>query len=267
MMDESTREIDMEAAYTYIEAAEAILGRIKRTQMEAIAKAADICAESIAGEGLVHLFGTGHSRMFIEEIFPRHGSFPGFHPIVELSLTYHNQVVGANGQRQAMFIERVEGLGETILRNFVFDKPDSFIVFSNSGVNQVVVEVGLEVVRRGLPLIAVVSMDHCLASTPRHSSGKRLPDIADVTIDNCTPAGDALVCIPGLENPVGPGSTVGGALVTNTLKVAIAERLTARGKPPLVLTSSVLIGRDKSDRSFEASYDDYRRRIRRVFGS
>jgi uncharacterized phosphosugar-binding protein len=260
------REKNMKAARSYIKAAEAILKRIMDTQLEAIEKAAAICAGSIAADGLVHLFGTGHSRIFIEEMFPRHGSFPGFHPIVELSLTYHNQVVGPNGQRQAMFLERVEGLGKTILRNFVLEKPDSFIIFSNSGVNQVVVEVGLEVVRRGLPLIAVVSMDHCLASPPRHSSGKRLPDFADVTIDNCTPAGDALVCIPGLEDPVGPGSTVGGTLVTNALKVAIAEKLTAGGKPPLVLTSSVLIGREESEQRFESSYDDYRRRICRVFG-
>ena len=70
------------------------------------------------GGGLVHLFGTGHSRIPVEEMFPRYGSYPGFHPIVELSMTFHTQVVGANGQRQAMFIERVEGLAETILSNF-----------------------------------------------------------------------------------------------------------------------------------------------------
>ena len=204
--------------------------------------------------------------MFVEEMYPRHGSFPGFHPIVELSLTYHNQVVGANGQRQAMFLERVEGLGAVILRNFVLTPPDSFIVFSNSGVNEVVVEVALEAKKLGLPVIAVVSVDHCRASKPRHTSGKRVTDIADVVIDNCTPAGDALVRVEGLADPVGPGSTVGGAAATNALKVAIAERLTALGKPPLVLTSSVLIGPEASARRFDDSYDDYRRRIARVYG-
>src|SRR6266487_5833816 len=103
------------AAVDYITQAKAILDRIESTQMDDIEQAAEICTESIAGDGLVHLFGTGHSRMFVEEMFPRHGSFPGFHPIVELSLTYHNQIVGANGQRQAMFLEHVEGLGKTIL--------------------------------------------------------------------------------------------------------------------------------------------------------
>jgi SIS domain len=116
--DEST--IDPGPAVAYLDGAEAIVRRVRETQLPAIARAARICAGSIGAGGLVHLFGTGHSRIPIEELFPRHGSFPGFHPIVELSLTYHTQVVGANGQRQAMFLENLEGFGAVILRNFVF---------------------------------------------------------------------------------------------------------------------------------------------------
>lgn len=256
----------MNAAFAYFDAAQAILTQIRATQMAALDRAAEICTQSIAGDGLVHLFGTGHSRMFVEEMFPRHGSFPGFHPIVELSLTYHNQIVGANGQRQAMFLEHVEGLGKTIMRNFVFSEPDSFIVFSNSGVNEVVVEVALEAKARNLPVIAVVSLAHCLASAPKHSSGKRLSDVADVTIDNCTPAGDALVRVEGLADPVGPGSTIGAAAVTNALKCLIAERLTRLGKAPIVLTSAYFIGSEASKEQFDACYDDYRARVKRVYG-
>src|SRR5207253_2357039 len=103
---------------------------------------------------------------------------------------------------------------------------DSFIVFSNGGVNGVVIDVALGAKRRGLPVIAVVSLEHCLASPPRHSSGQRLPDVADVTIDNCSPAGDALVHISGLDYPVGPGSTLGYAAVVNALKCLVAAELT-----------------------------------------
>ncbi|HET9222925.1 MAG TPA: SIS domain-containing protein [Roseiflexaceae bacterium] len=257
--------IDPGPALAYLEGAQAILERIRATQLEPIGQAAAICADSIAAGGLVHLFGTGHSRIPVEEIFPRHGSFPGFHPIVELSLTHHTQVVGANGQRQAMFLERVEGLGEVILRNFVFGAHDSFMVFSNGGVNEVVIDVALGAKRRGMPVIAVVSLDHCRASQPRHSSGQRLPDTADVTIDNCSPAGDALVPIDGLEYPVGPGSTVGYAAVVNMLKALVAAELTRRGQPPLVLTSSVLIGGAASADLFERTYDDYRARVAQVY--
>lgn len=254
------------SALAYLDAAQGILDRIRTTQLPNIEAAADICTQSIAGDGLVHLFGTGHSRMFVEEMFPRHGSFPGFHSMVELSLTFHNQVVGSNGQRQAMFLEKVEGLGKTIMRNFVMGPPDSMIVFSNSGVNEVVVEVALEAKARNLPVIAVVSLDHCLASKPRHSCGKRLPDLADITIDNCVPGGDALVQIEELADPVGPGSTIGAAAVTNMLKCLIAEKLTKLGKPPLVLTSSYFIGSEAAARRFDECYDDYRTRVKRVYG-
>ncbi|HMP41111.1 MAG TPA: SIS domain-containing protein, partial [Roseiflexaceae bacterium] len=223
-------------------------------------------ADSIAAGGLVHLFGTGHSRIPVEEIFPRHGSFPGFHPIVELSLTHHTQVVGANGQRQAMYLEKLEGFGEIILRNFVFGAHDSFIVFSNGGVNGVVIDVALGAKARGMPVIAVISVEHSLASTARHSSGKRLIDVADVTIDNCSPVGDALVSVDGLEYPVGPGSTVGYAAVVNALKCLVAAELTRRGKPPLVLTSGALIGGERSAALFDATYDDYRARVAQVYG-
>lgn len=256
----------MGSANDYITATQRILLHIKETQMDVIQQAAGLCAQTIAGDGLVHLFGTGHSRIFVEEMFPRHGSFPGFHPIVELSLTFHNVVVGANGQRQAMFLEHVEGLGQVILRNFVFSPPDCFLLFSNSGVNEVVIDVALEAKRLGFPVIAVVSVDHCSRSTAFHSSGKKLPDIADIVIDNCTPAGDALVRIPGMADPVGPGSTIGAAVVANAIKCLVAEKLVALGKPPIVLTSSILIGNEASKKRFDECYDDYRTRIHKVYG-
>ncbi len=256
----------MDAGLNYITQAQAILERIQVTQAENIERAAEICTQAIAGDGLVHLFGTGHSRIFVEEMFPRHGSFPGFHPIVELSLTFHNLVVGSNGQRQAMFLEHVEGFGQVILRNFVFSAPDCFLIFSNSGVNEVVIDVALEAKRMNLPVIAVTSIDHCSASPATHSSGRKLLDVADIVIDNCTPGGDALVRIPGLKDPVGPGSTIGAAAVTNALKCRIAEKLTMLGKPPIVLTSSFFIGSEASNKRFEECYDDYRARVQKVFG-
>ena len=265
-MNESTATYPPSPALRYLDAAQNILTQIRETQMPSIEAAAHICADSIAAGGLVHLFGTGHSRIPVEEIFPRHGSFPGFHPIVELSLTNHTQVVDANGQRQAMFLEHVEGLGCAIMRNFVFAPPDAFLIYSNSGVNEVVIDVSQEAKAQGMPLIAVVSLDHCLASPPKHSSGLRLPDLADVVIDNCTPAGDALVRVEGLADPVGPGSTIGCTAVTNALKCLVAAQLTALGQPPLVLTSAYFIGSEASKRQFDAAYDDYRARIKRVYG-
>ncbi len=256
----------MNTALTYLKRAQQILQRIQDTQLDVLEQAANICTDTIGGGGLVHLFGSGHSRIGVEEMFPRYGSFPGFHPIVELSLTYHNMVVGPNGQRQAIFLERVEGLGRTILRNFVLRPPDSFIIFSNSGVNEVVVEVALEAKRKLLPVIAVVSAAHCNASAARHSEGQRLTDIADVILDNCTPAGDALVPIDGHPDLVGPGSTIGAAALVNSLKCLVADKLTSHGQPPIVLTSSYHIGGEAAKARFNECFDDYRERVKRVYG-
>lgn len=252
------------AAASYLDAAEAIVRRVRETQLDVIAEAAELCAEAIARDGLVHLFGTGHSRMLVEEMYPRYGSFPGFHPIVELSLTNHTQVVGANGQRQAMFLERVEGLAEVILDNFHFGPDDLMVVFSSTGVNAVPVEVALGARRRGLPVLAVTTLAHSSVAAARHPSGKRLFEVADLVIDNCGVPGDSLVTIEGLPEPVAPGSTIGGIAVVNALKAAIADGLVARGRPPLVLTSEVLVGADRSAELFDASYRDYRRRVRRL---
>jgi uncharacterized phosphosugar-binding protein len=259
--------MNQQPALDYLAAAATILDKIRTTQMQSLQQAAEICADSITKDGLVHLFGTGHSRILVEEMFPRHGSFPGFHPIVELSLTYHNAVVGVNGQRQAMFLEHVEGLAGVILKNFTIAPPDSCMIFSHSGVNEVVVDMALEMKKLGIPLIVVSSVDHVQHSLPRHSSGKKLTDLGDVVIDTCTPAGDAMVMVDGLPDPVGPGSTIGGALVVNALKCLIAELLTQRGKPPIVLTSAYFIGAEASARQFDLCYDDYRRRIQKVFGN
>lgn len=252
------------ASRRYLVEAAAIIERIADTQLEAIDRAAEICARSIGSGGLVHAFGTGHSRIPVEELFPRHGSFPGFHPIVELSLTNHTQIVGANGQRQAMWLEKVEGFGEVILRNFDFGSDDSFIIFSNSGVNAVVVDVAIGARNRGLPVIAVVSFDHAARTGARHSSGLKLVDLADVAIDNCTPAGDAMIEIDGLEDPVGPGSTIGFAAIANAIKSQTARLLVDMGKPPLVLSSAIFIG-DRSAERFDACYDEQSRRIARLY--
>src|SRR3954451_16000646 len=116
----------------YLAAARGLLERLE-SQVGAIEEASAICAATIGGGGVVHCFGTGHSRIPVEEMFPRYGSYPGFNPLVELSLTFHTQVVGANGQRQAMYLERVEGLADEILANFDPSPDDVLMVFSASG--------------------------------------------------------------------------------------------------------------------------------------
>src|SRR6476659_6350841 len=191
----------------FLSAARALLDRLA-AQTEALDRASRICAEAIGEGGLVHAFGTGHSRIPVEELFPRYGSYPGFNPIVELSMTVHTQVVGANGQRQAMFIERVPGLAEVILSNFRFGPADVMMVFSAGGTSAVPVEMARGARARGVRVIAVTSVEQSMSSEIDPAVGGRLLDEADLVIDLCTPPADALVDVSGLDTPVGPGSTL-----------------------------------------------------------
>ena len=251
----------MHGSTGWIDAGIAVLERIRDTQAAAIELASEVCAEAIGAGGFVHLFGTGHSRIPVEEMFPRYGSYPGFHPIVELSMTFHTQVVGANGQRQAMFIERTPGLAEVILSNFRFAPKDAVMVFSASGLGAVVVEFARGARKRGLPVIAITSIAQSQAGEVEAEVGARLMDEADIVIDLCTPVGDALCELEGLpETPVGPGSTIAAVAIADAIKVRTAELLLAKGKLPPVITSVAVVGRRRSDELFEAAYREHARR-------
>jgi uncharacterized phosphosugar-binding protein len=234
-------------------------------QEDAVRAVADRFARTILAGRMVHVFGSGHSRMMVEEMWPRYGSFPGFHPIVELSLTFHNMVVGANGQRQAMFLENVGGLAAQVLRNFDLSPEDSTLVISSSGCNRVPIEMAEGFRERGIFVAALISRRHSEASASKDPRGAKLQDFADVTLDTGAPPGDAMVTVPGLDTPVSPGSTVGGALIVNAIKAEVAQRLTEAGQPPKVLTGSVLVGPERSEELFQSAYDEHGRRLAKLY--
>ena len=234
-------------------------------QQGAIRQAADWFAQTILAGRMVHLFGSGHSRILVEEMWPRYGSFPGFNPIVELSLSFHNLVVGCNGQRQAMFLENVGGLAERILRNFALAPEDSALVESSSGCNVVPIEMAEGFRRRGLRVVAIISRRHSEASRSQHPAGKKLQDFADLVLDTGAPVGDAMVRVPGLDTPVAPGSTVGGCLLINAIKAEVAARLTAAGRPPKVLTAGAVAGPERATALFESAYDEHAQRLARLY--
>ena len=234
-------------------------------QSAGIQKAADWFAKTILAGRMVHLFGSGHSRILVEEMWPRYGSFPGFNPIVELSLTFHNLVVGANGQRQAMFLENVSGLAERILRNFSITKEDSALVISSSGCNLVPIEMAEQFRNRGVPVVAIISSKHVEATPSKRPDGKKLQDFADLVLDTGAPAGDAMVHVPGLDTPVAPGSTVGGCMLINSIKAEVAARLGAAGQPPRVLSGAAVVGEQRAGELFEAAYDEHARRLAKLY--
>jgi uncharacterized phosphosugar-binding protein len=248
----------------YLEKCKKILQTIESQQPQ-IQNAAQWFANTILAGRMVHVFGSGHSRIMVEEMWPRYGSFAGFNPIVELSLTFHNLVVGANGQRQAMFLENVAGLAERILRNFDLSDQDTALIISSSGTNIVPVEMAEIFQQRGIKVVALVTSEHSAASSSKRADGKKLTNFADLVLDTGAPVGDAMVYVPNLETPVAPGSTVGGATLINCLKAETARLLTEAGQPPKVLSAAAVVGNERAVELFEAAYDEHAHRIAKMY--
>lgn len=236
------------------------------SQRSALDTAAGWCTDAIAADGLVHLFGCGHSRMLCEEMTPRQGCFVGWHTLVELALTFHNAIVGPNGLRQSLHLEKTPGYAEQILRNFAFGPKDVLIVISTSGIREVIIEMAEGARKRGLKVIGLVSRAHCEQATPAHASGKKLMDVADVVLDNGAPVGDTLVPLEGAPGKTGPFSTLGGAMVMNLLRCEVAQRLADQGIEPVFLPSHQFVGSRNVEEQLEYFYAMYARRIAPLYG-
>ena len=238
--------------------ARSVLERLGATQADAIEQASQWCADAIAGGGLVHLFGTGHSRIPVEEMFPRYGSYPGFNPIVELSMTFHTQVVGANGQRQAMVIERMPGLAEVILSNFTFGPNDVMVVFSAGGLTAVPVEMARGARRRGLRVIAVTSVAQSMSAEPSAPPAAGCSTRPTSSSTCARPHADALIAIDG--------STPRSARARRSRRSpsSIASRCGrpssswSAGAMPPVITRASVVGAERSRALFDAAYESTR---------
>ena len=255
----------MGTALDYFDRTLDLVRQIRDTQLPTIERAAEICAESIAHQGLVFLFGNGHSRMMCEEMTPRQGCFVGFVALVELALSNHSNIVGANGLRAPLYLEKYEGYAEEILKGFHFGPHDAFIVISTSGIRPVVVEMAMGARRRGLPVIGICSRQHCEQSVPAHSSGKKLIDVSDVLIDNQCPPGDCVVDLEGMDWRTGPTSTVTGAMIINMIRCETAGRLLEKGVKPVLLPSHQFVGRADAEAALDDFYEAYRKSLRHLY--
>jgi uncharacterized phosphosugar-binding protein len=248
----------------YLKKCQGLIETVSAQEPQILA-AAQLFAETILAGRMVHVFGSGHSRIMVEEMWPRYGSFPGFNPIVELSLTFHNLVVGANGQRQAMFLENVPGFAAQILRNFDLKNIDTALVISSSGCNVVPIEMAEIFQKNGIKTVGIISKSHSEASVSKKADGKKLQDFCEIVLDSGAPVGDAMIKIEGLETPVSPGSTIGSCLIINSIKAELANLLTQAGHPPKVLTAGAVIGAEKATEIFQAAYDEHAHRISKLY--
>jgi uncharacterized phosphosugar-binding protein len=224
------------SASKYRERISEVLTAIWATQAGNIQKAAELMAVSIEERGLVHVFGSGHSVLPVLDVFPRYGGYPGWHPLMDARLMWSN-VIGSGGAKGLLWLERREGYAPVLFENEPIRAGDVMLVFSHGGLNAVGIEVAIEAVRRGLRTVAVTSMDNYRKREATHSSGKKLADVADLVIDNCVPAEDALVEIEGWKAPVAAGSTVASVTIAMALVAEVASGLARRGLTPPVFVS------------------------------
>jgi uncharacterized phosphosugar-binding protein len=216
-----------------------VTDRIWSTQLDNIRKAAAMMGESVARGGLVHLFGSGHSVLPVQDVFPRYGSYPVFHPLMDARLMWQN-VIGSGGARGLLWLERQEGYARVLFENEPIKANDVMVVFSHGGTNAAGIEVALESRARKLKTVVITSMDNQRQAKASHSSGKKLADLGDIVIDNCVPAQDALVSINGWKAPVAAGSTVAFITIAMAIVAEVAAELAGRGiAPPTFVSPNV----------------------------
>jgi uncharacterized phosphosugar-binding protein len=249
----------MKLAKQWLAATRAIMDDIEATQSDSIQRAAELMADSIEADRWVHTFGCGHATIPVEEMYPRIGGFVGFHPMVELPLTFFTRITGEMGIHQFLFLERAEGYGDAIMKSYTLDKRDTMWIFSHTGINNVNIDVALRAKEQGLKIVATGSADQ--VGTPRHPSGKTLFEIADVVIDTKVPAGDSAVPLANHVDNVGPVSTIAFITVVWMTITTVAEILEHRGVKLFIHPSHNVPGDTTARERLDSALAEYKRRI------
>ena len=220
-----------------------ILTRIVDTQMEALRSAARLMAQTVERKGLVYAFGSGHSQSVAMEFYYRAGGLACCDVI-------HEKTFGR--------AERLPGYAAVLLDSYPVASGDLMIVISNSGRNPLPVEMAQEARARGMAVVAITSLEHSHSVLPRQAGGKRLFEVCDIAIDNCSPVGDALIELePGLC--VGSPSTLAGVFIAQTLVCLVSEQLLHRGvRPPVFLSMNL----DEGDERNQVLLDSFHARVR-----
>lgn len=250
----------MALAKEWLGNAREVMDRIEGTQSEAIRAAAELMADSIEEERWVHTFGCGHATLPVEEMYPRIGGFVGFHPMIELPLTFFTHITGEMGIHQFLFLERAEGYGREIMRSYTFDERDTMWIFSHSGINPVNIDVALRAKELGMRVVVTGSSEAFSDKEARHSSGKKVFDLADVVIDSCVPAVDASVDLKDHGDKVGPVSTLAFVTVVWMTITTVAEILADRGVTLYIHPSHNVPGDTTAHDRLDAALRKYKER-------
>lgn len=234
-----------------------LLQKIEEQEQEAINRAADLMAETIKKDQLIHVIGPGgHSNIGAYEMFYRAGG------LVPVNAILDPGTLLSMGARRSTIIERTPGYGRAVLEAFGVD--DGVLIIVNAyGINAMCIDVALEARRRGVPTIGITSRAFAEKVPPdhpaRHPSKKNLLEVVDVHVDCHMPFGDAVVSIEGLQQKVAPVSTLVNCFTLNLLVIRTVEKLLAQGIIPPVWVSANVPGGDEANKNY---IEKYKGRIR-----
>ena len=248
-------------AKQWLDNARNVMSKIEDTQLDNIRKAAEVMADSIEAKRWVHTFGCGHATIPVEEMYPRIGGFVGFHPIIELPLTFFTRITGEMGVHQFVFLERVEGYGVEIMKGYNFDTRDTMWLFSHSGINNVNIDVALEAKKKGMKVVVYGSAAEAKGKQTRHSSGKTIFDIGDIIVDTCAPIGDASVDLKNHQDKVGPVSTMAFITCVWMTVTTVAEILAERGVKLFIHPSHNVPGDTTAKQRLDEALAEYKSRV------
>ncbi|MGE5363285.1 MAG: sugar isomerase domain-containing protein [Bacteroidota bacterium] len=248
-------------AKKWLENVRGIMDKIEDTQIENIRKAAELMADSIESGHWVHTFGCGHATLPIEEMYPRIGGFVGFHPMVELPLTFFTNIVGGMSVHNFVFLERVEGYGVEIMKGYNFDPKDTMWLFSHTGINAVNIDVALEAKKRGMKVVVFGSAKEAEGKQTRHSCGKTIFELADIVVDTCVPIQDASVDLKNHFDKIGPVSTMAFVTAVWMTVTTVAEILADRGVKLYIHPSHNVPGDTTAKERLAEALDEYKKRI------
>lgn len=241
----------MRGADIYYSALTETLEKIHRTQAEAIGAAAVKAAETIVNDGIIYIFGCGHSHLIAGDAFYRAGGLANVCAMFDTDLMLHN------GAAKSSALERMEGIAKHIYRRYSPEKRDTLFVVSTSGINPVPIEMASYGRENGVFTVAVCSSAY-FGKKSRHSSGKLLRDCADMYIDNCVPSGDAVVPVGGIKT--GAVSTAASSLIINSVLAEAAAIASEKVKPPIYMSGNVECGAEYN----EALIERYTPRIKHL---
>ncbi len=228
------------------------LSKVAQKESENIEGAADLITNAISEDGVLHVFGCGHSQMYAMELFYRAGGLVPVNAILTPALSL------SPAAPLSTFEERQEGLAKVILDAENIKTQDIMLIVSTSGRNAVPIEMALEAKKRGLKVIALTSLSFSKEVSSRHEINKKLYQLADIVLDNHGEPGDAIMETPGVESKFGPTSSIVGFTILQSIVVQVIENLSKKGIEPPIYVSSNL---DKGDQINKSFIEKYRKRI------